>query len=475
MKWGHSPFPGKRGQASSIGTALIVALSGFLMGFDGSLFTGALVFVEQNFHLTDFEIGWAVVSHTLTATLSIFLAGPLADRFGRRTVLRAAALVFAASAAVAAVSGSFGMLIVARLLSGIGVGAVLVASPMYIAEISPPALRGRLVTLTQLFVVLGIFLAFSSNYLIVRLEDIDAAWLPSPASATASWRWMLGIGALPAIIYLLALMLVPESPRWHAMHGRPEAARRILARAHGEELAEAELAEVRASLATRGSHGESTLRDLRDPALRGVLAIGLIVGVLQQITGINSVLAYATVMFGRLGDAGAPEHTAFLQTVLIGLINLVATVVSLLLIDRVGRRPLFIAGSAGIAVSLLVTAFGFSVADSTIGSAWVLAGLLGFVGFFAVSLGPGLWVLLSEIFPNRIRAIAISFVGLVNSTVCVLAQFVFPWQMKNLGGGYTFLIYGIFAIAGLALLVRKMPETRGRSLEQLEMSLVRRQ
>ncbi len=459
--------------SSSIGTVLIVALSGFLMGFDGSLFTGAIIFVERKFELTDFEIGWAVVSHTLTATLSIFLAGPLADRFGRRTVLRAAAVVFAISATVAAASGSFGMLILARLLSGLGVGAVLVASPMYIAEISPPAFRGRLVTLTQLFVVLGIFLAFSSNYLIVRLADVRFEWLDTLDLASSNWRWMLGVGALPAVVYLFALLFVPESPRWHAMHGRLDAARRILTRAHGPDVAGAELAEVRASLAHGSDGSDATLKDLWDPALKGVLIIGLVVGVLQQITGINSVLAYATVIFERVGRTGATDDISFMQTMLVGLVNLVATVVALLLIDRVGRRPLLIFGTAGIALSLMIAAYGFHAADSAMSSPWVLAGLLGFVACFAVSLGPGMWVLLSEIFPNRVRALAISCVGLVNSTVCFVVQFVFPWEMKNLGGTGTFLIYAAFALVGLVLLVKMLPETRGRSLEELEETLVR--
>jgi MFS transporter, SP family, arabinose:H+ symporter len=465
-KWGQSPFP-------LIGTILIVALSGFLMGFDGSLFTGAVIFVARRFALTEFEVGWAVVSHTLTATLSIFLAGPLADRFGRRTVLRAAAVVFAVSAVVAAASSSYAMLIVARLLSGLGVGAVLVASPMYIAEISPPAFRGRMVTFNQLFIVTGIFLAFSSNYVIVRLEDLHFGWLDSLDLESSNWRWMLGVGALPALVYLFALLFVPESPRWHAMHGRLDAARSILARAHGAEIAEAELVEVRGSLAHDSGASEASLRDLWHPALKGVLAIGLVVGVLQQITGINSVLAYATVIFERAAGAGQGDDASFMQTLLVGLVNLVATVVALLLIDRVGRRPLLIFGTAGIAVSLLVTAYGFHATDGGMNSSWVLAGLLGFVGCFALSLGPGMWVLLSEIFPNRVRALAISFVGLVNSMVCFTVQFVFPWQMKNLGGGYTFLIYAVFALVGVLLLARMLPETRGRSLEQLEESLVR--
>jgi sugar porter (SP) family MFS transporter len=459
---------------SPLGTILIVALSGFTVGFDGSLFTGAVVFVKSRFELSSFEMGLAVVSHTITATVSIFIAGHMADRLGRRTVLRLAAVVFAVSALVAAASTTFGMLIVARLLSGVGVGAVLVAAPMYIAEISPPALRGRMVTLNQLFLVSGIFLAFCSNFLIVKLASVPADWVSTLDLAASNWRWMLGLGALPALVYLFALLAVPESPRWHAMHGRLDAARRILTRAHGAEFAEAELAEVRASIARQASSGDASLRDLWVPQLRGVLAIGLIVAVLQQITGINSVLAYATVIFQQVAVERSAADASFLQTVLVGLVNLVFTVIALLLIDRVGRRPLLLFGTAGMAVSLLVTAHGFGVAGGAMSPHWILAGLLGFVACFAVSLGPGMWVLLSEIFPNRVRGVAISFVGLVNSSVCTVAQLLFPWQMDRFGGASTFLVYALCALLGLALLVKVLPETRGRSLEELEETLVRR-
>jgi SP family arabinose:H+ symporter-like MFS transporter len=201
------------------------------------------------------------------------------------------------------------------------------------------------------------------------------------------------------------------------------------------------------------------------------LFIGMVVGVLQQITGINAVLGYAPMIFARAGNAGI--EAPFVQTTLIMLVNVVSTVIALLLIDRVGRRPLLIFGTAGIGVCLFATAWGFHASGSAFNQVLVLAGLLGFVACFALSLGPVMWVLLSEIFPNRVRALAISCVGLVNSTVCFLAQLVFPWQMENLGGAQTFLVYGLFAVLGVALLARILPETRGRSLEELEESLVR--
>jgi SP family arabinose:H+ symporter-like MFS transporter len=379
--------------------------------------------------------------------------------------------MFAASALMAAAANGYAMLIVARLLSGLGVGAVFVAAPMYIAEISPPALRGRMVTVNQLFLVCGIFLAAANNLLIVQLDTSSIEWLRR--LDLAEWRWMLGMGVLPAVLYLFALLFVPESPRWHAMHGRLGAARRILSREHGEALAEHELAQVCASLAHETRTSDASLRDLWAPQLRSVLFIGLVVGVLQQITGINAVLGYAPMIFARAGSQVGIE-APFVQTALIMLVNVVFTVIALLLIDRVGRRPLLIFGTVGIAACLFLTAWGFQSSGAGVESVWVLVGLLGFVASFALSLGPVMWVLFSEIFPNRVRAMAISCVGLVNSAVCFLAQLVFPWQMENLGGARTFLIYAVFAVLGVALLARILPETRGRSLEELEESLVRK-
>ena len=444
----------------AIWTILIVALSGFLMGFDGSLFTGAVGFIQVEFALGEFELGWAVTSMAVAATVSIFLSGPLADRFGRRTVLRLATCVFGVSALLAAVSENFATLIVARLLGGLGVGAVFITAPMYIAEISPSAWRGRMVSFNQLFIVLGALTAFLSNYLIVRFGD----------AANWNWRWMLGIGVVPAIPYFLALLVVPESPRWLAMHNQLPAARRVLARITGSERADRELEAVLESLEQEAARAKPALVEILNPALRGVLIIGLVVGILQQISGISSVLSYAVVIFER---AGAGANASFMQTVFVGLVNVVFTVLALLLIDRVGRRPLLMFGCFGIGAFMLLASYGFQVEDEARSSMLVLIGLLGFVASFAFSLGPGMWVLFSEIFPNRIRGLAISCVGVVNSTVCVIVQWVFPWEMKTLGGSRTFMIYGVLAFVGVAFIWRLVPETRGRSLEELENALVR--
>jgi SP family arabinose:H+ symporter-like MFS transporter len=320
-----------------------------------------------------------------------------------------------------------------------------------------------------MFIVIGIALAFASNYLVVRLEKADLAWVTTLRIAEWNWRWMVGLGAVPAVAYLFALLRVPESPRWLARHGRIDEAREVLVRAHGEPIAQTELAEMRASLAREAGRSGATLRDLWTPGLRKVLVIGMLLAIFQQATGISSVLAYATVIFGK---AGAGADASFAQTVYVGVVNLAFTLVAFVLIDRIGRRPLLLAGMAGMGISLALVAYGFG-AHAGSDARLVLSGLLGFVASFAASLGPGLWVLLSEIFPNRVRALAISCVGLVNSAVCFLVQLLFPWQMETFGGAMTFAVYGVFAGVGLLLLAKVLPETRGRSLEELEESLVR--
>jgi SP family arabinose:H+ symporter-like MFS transporter len=451
-------------------TVLIVALGGFLFGFDVSVIAGVLRFIEKEFVLGEFELGWAVASLTLTATVSIMFAGPLADRYGRRRMLRLAAVVFTLSAILSASATDFTMFIVGRLLSGLGVGASLVVAPMYIAEISPAAVRGRMVSFNQLLVVLGISAAFFSNLLILELGHSDLPFSTQLHIEDWNWRWMLGIGAVPSIIFFFLMFTVPESPRWLAMHGQVDLARQVLSLAHGASMAEAELAEVRASLAHEAGKSEVKLRELWSPELRSVMTIGLIVGVLQQMTGFNAVTFYANMIFER---AGASTDAAFLKAVYVGLVNLVFTVIAILLIDRLGRRPLLMFGTAGIALSMGLLAYGFRGGhemDATL----VLIGVLSFVAFFAVSLGPIMWVLFSEIFPNRVRGIAISFVGLINSVVSFGVQLVFPWEFRHLGNSWPWVIYGMFAVLGLLCIAKLVPETRGRSLEELEEALVRR-
>jgi MFS family permease len=508
--------------------ALIVALGGFLMGFDASVISGVVGFIEVEFSLTKIQLGWAVSSLALTATLGMMLSGPLSDRIGRRPVLKLAAALFAVSALASAFAPGFIWLVLARMLGGLGVGAALITAPMYIAEMAPPESRGRLVSFNQLNIVIGISAAFFSNYLILTLGDSGSALSEILRLSEWNWRWMLGIETLPAVAYFFALFFVPESPRWLAMQERDDEALRVLERVGDKERAEADLRAVRQSIEEEAEIGTVGYRGLLHPSLRLVLTIGLSIGILQQITGINSVFFYAPMIFEQ---SGIGTNASFMQAVLVGLANLVFTIVAMAFIDRLGRRPLLGIGLAGIAVCMLALAYGFGsatytlngeaienlpegidrqqisvVADRTYHSdiefrgaiheaigqdvfktyesqlvsaaitmnpTLILVAILGFVASFAVSLGPVMWVLFSELFPNQVRGIAISVSGLVNSTVAFLVTLVFPWQLETIGNSMTFLIYGVFAIFGLVWVMRILPETKGRSLEELESMLVR--
>jgi MFS family permease len=281
----------------TVRVALIVALGGFLMGFDASVISGVVGFIEADFGLTKIQLGWAVASLTLAATFAMMVAGPLSDRFGRRPVLQVAAALFTVSALASALAPNFAMLVVARMVGGLGVGAALIIAPMYIAEIAPARARGRLVSFNQLNIVIGISAAFFSNYLILRLGQSGL----SPAQALGlgqwGWRWMLGVEAVPAVVYLLALSWVPESPRWLAMHGRKTAARRVMEKAAGAEQAAVELAGLERSLAEETAAEAARPWELLQPALRRVMVIGLSIAVLQQATGINAVFFYAPMIF----------------------------------------------------------------------------------------------------------------------------------------------------------------------------------
>jgi sugar porter (SP) family MFS transporter len=519
----------KRSARFTVKVTLIVALGGFLMGFDASVISGVVGFIETEFSLTKLQLGWSVASLTLTATLAMMVAGPLSDRIGRRPVMKIAAALFMVSAIASAVAPNFLFLVLARMIGGLGVGAALIIAPMYIAEIAPAELRGRLVSFNQLNIVVGISVAFFSNYLILTLGQSDLAWAASLRMGDWNWRWMLGAETLPAILYFFALILVPESPRWLAMHGRDSDALQVFARVSGPEQASAELAVVHNSLKVSAEEQTASVKELFQPAMRLVLTIGISIAILQQITGINSVFFYAPMIFEQ---SGIGTDAAFMQAVLVGLVNLAFTIVAILLIDKLGRRPLLIVGLSGITVCMLSLSYGFGAAtyslsapaieslpmqidrdriaplttvtydsdvdfrlavseaigadayqenESQLVSAaidvnpmFILLGILGFVASFAISLGPVMWVLFSELFPNRLRGMAISLAGLVNSAVSFTVQLVFPWELEKLGNSLTFLIYGLFAIVGLVLVLRIVPETKGRSLEDLERLLVRR-
>ncbi len=507
--------------------ALIVALGGLLMGFDASVISGVVKFIEPEFGLSKLELGWSVASLTLTATLAMMIAGPLSDKVGRRTVLRYAAVLYAISAIASAFAPSFIFLVIARMIGGFGVGASLILAPMYIAEIAPPAMRGRMVSFNQLNIVVGISLAFFTNYLILQFGKSDASWAVNLKFDEYNWRWMLGLETLPAVLYFFGLFAVPKSPRWLIMQGESEEAIKIMSRFSDPSEAQKQIMTIKKSLDQEENKKESSFKDLFHPSLKLVVTIGVVVAILQQITGINSVFFYAPMIFEQ---SGLGTDASFIQAILVGIVNLVFTIVAIVFIDKLGRKPLLSFGVAGIAISMALLSYGFSAAtysvntqsitelpaqvdqealtplfdqvydsetdfqvaaEAVIGTEvyaahkseliksaihmdtmLILIAILAFVASFAISIGPVMWVLFSELFPNRIRGIAISFVGLINSAVSFLVQWIFPWELEVLGSSLTFLIYGVFAALGLIFIIRVIPETKGKSLEELEEQLV---
>lgn len=517
-------------QKYTVKTSLIVALGGFLMGFDASVISGVVRFIEPEFNLTKLELGWAVSSLTLTATLGMMISGPLSNAYGRRAILRWAAVFYAVSALGSALSPNFTMLVIARMVGGFGVGASLIIAPMYIAEIAPPNMRGRLVSFNQLNIVIGISVAFFTNYLILRFGQSGASWAQSLGMDIYQWRWMLGLETLPAILYFGFLFIVPRSPRWLLMKGRDEEAIEVLKKVTTREQALEDMEAVKASFVDAAPKKRVPLSELFKPALRIVLFIGIAVAVLQQITGINSIFFYAPMIFEQ---SGIGADASFSQAILVGLTNVVFTILAIAFIDRFGRKVLLLFGLSGIAICMLLLSWGFHnatytltddaignlpahidrakiaqfggktftsdvkfkseiervfgsveakkiesdlIAEATSMNAWlILLGIIGFVASFAISLGPVMWVLFSEIFPNYIRGVAISFVGFINSGVSFMVQLVFPWELATLGSSTTFLIYGLFAVIGLVIIAKLLPETKNKSLEELESILIKKQ
>lgn len=520
----------KTSKLYSIVISLIVALGGFLLGFDSAVISGATPFYKVSFNLDtgSWLIGFSVGSIILGAILGNIIAGKLADRYGRKKILIFTAALFAYCAAGTALSHNVIFFISARIVGGVGVGMAILIAPMYIAEIAPRKLRGTLVTFNQLNIVLGISIAYFSNYFIQQnIIDPDL-----------KWRWMLGVGLIPAVLYFVTLFFVPRSPRWLMQKALIDEALVVLKKVNGEEVAQQEFKEIKASLNKDINSEKASFREVLSKKMKTVLIIGLGIAFFQQITGINAIFYYAPMIFEM---AGGGKDAAFMQAIIIGLTNVVMTIVAMFLIDRLGRKPLLIIGAIGITFSLFITGFSFGNAKYTlddkaleqikteigttihpdkaqtvyddlgklkgkvyngeviffeevkaeigqenynlykelilkysinIKSIWVLVGLIMYVASFAISLGPVMWALLSEIFPNKLRGLAISIVGFWNSIVSFSVASVFPMELEHLGSATTFYLFAGFGFLTLLFVLKFVPETKGKSLEEIESLLV---
>ncbi len=439
--------------------ALVAALGGFLLGFDATVISGAVPLIGAYFGLQgtahSLKLGWTVSCLDWGAMAGNLISGPLADRLGRRTVLRLTAAVFFASSLLAADAHTFLVLILARVLGGLAVGAAILVGPMYVTEIAPADRRGRLVAANQLMIVLGICASFLSNDLLLGL-------------GAGAWRAMLGVEAIPALVFFALLLTVPESPRWLLARGRRHPALAALRAVHGEAAA----GELERIAPAAPAEPLGSWRRLLAARLRFALIFAAGLAFFQQATGINAVLYYLPTILARAGGGLA---NAFRQSVLVGLINVGMTLVAMSLIDRVGRKPLLLAGGTGMAAALLTIAWAFRVGGAAgapvAHPALVLAGIVTFVASFAVSFGPVTWVMVAEIFPDRERAVALSAVCFWNSLISAGVTLMFTWELVHWGAAGTFLGYGLLALAALAFIAVAGPETRGRTLEEIAQRL----
>jgi MFS transporter, SP family, arabinose:H+ symporter len=455
-----------RSEFNLLRIASTVALGGFLVGFDATVISGAVPFVRDYFDLGgaagSLKLGWAVSCLGWGAMAGNLAAGALSDRFGRRSALLMTAVLFLASSLTAASSTGFAVFVAARICGGLAVGAAILTAPVYIAEIAPARSRGSLVSLNQLMIVIGISVSFFSNYFLLSL-------------GANSWRWMLGVQAVPATLYFVLLTLVPESPRWLLSKSRKAGARAALAAVHGLAAATRELEAIQANLAKKSRHFGIT--ELLTGRLKRVMIFGLGIAFFQQATGINAIFYYLPSIFAQ---SGGELSTSFAQSVLVGLVNVGMTFVAIWLIDRLGRKPLLVIGLVGATLSLLTIAWAFRASQGALGAGSpvshaniVLIAIIGYVASFAISLGPVMWVMLSEIFPNEERAAAISVVGFWNSLVSASVTLLFPTELAAWGPAGTFLGYGLLAAAGLLFVLVLAPETKGKTLEELEGILTR--
>jgi len=436
---------------------MVAALGGLLFGYDTGVINGAIGPLKTHFSLDANWAGWATGCALVGCAIGAAVAGVLSDWLGRKKVLILSAILFFISAVGTALPKNITVFIIFRIIGGLGVGAASMSSPMYIAEISPARIRGRMVSVNQFAIVSGFLVVYFVNYFIALQGD--EMW-----NVQTGWRWMFGSESLPALLLLVLLFFVPESPRWLTKQNRSDEALEILTRVNGAQYAQTELLEIKDAIA----HESGSIKQLFQPGMKIVLVIGIALAVLQQVTGINVFLYFGTEIFKKMGSE---TNAALLQTVVVGVVNLSFTIIAIWTVDKVGRKPLMIIGSAGMGLSLLGMGL-MSYFQQT--DLWVLLFILGYIACFALSVGPVTWVILSEIFPTRIRGRAMAI-----ATVCLWAAnyFVsqtFPmmdenvWLLDKFHHAFPFWLYGIFCVVLVGFVWRFLPETKGKTLEEIE-------
>ena len=433
----------KKNQLLIFSTA--AALGGLLFGFDTGVISGAIHFIKIEFNLNAYQEGFAVSNLMIACVIGALLAGPIADWTGRKKVLILCAVLFTVSAILSALPRSFTELVIARFIGGMGVGMASVVSPMYIAEISPAKIRGRLVALNQLAIVVGILLSYFSNWVLVD-------------TGINNWRYMLVAEILPAITFLVGLFFIPESPRWLTKEGLEKEALDVLNVVAGAANADHELQEVKKSLAEK----RTSLKELLHPSLRRVLIVGILFSLFAHITGIDTIIYYGPIIFL---ESGFKTDSALLASVMIGITNLIFTFVGMAMVDKAGRKFLLLVGLAGMGISMMLV--GFCMQSDMISAKWTLLWIMTYIASFAMSIGVVIWVYLSEIYPTRVRGQALSVATMVLWLGNVILTQLFPVMMERFGGG-TFYIFSFICLLAFIFTWTMVKETKGVSLEEIE-------
>ena len=434
--------------------SIVAALGGLLFGYDTAVIAGAIGYLQTKFELTAFGTGWAASAAIWGCVVGAIFAGHFSDRFGRKRVMIVTALLFAISAIASALPNNITQFVIARFVGGVGVGAASILSPLYISEIAPARIRGKLVTLYQLAIVIGINIIYFVNLLISSSGSPE--W-----NIESGWRYMVGSEVIPAALFLIMLALVPESPRWLTKQGRNDEALDILTKVNGPEVAKTIFEDVQNAL----QEESGTFKELFAPGLRMALIVGSFLAIFSQITGINAIIYYAPEIFKSVGFG---TESAMFQTVIIGVTNTLFTFVAIWLIDQAGRKKLLLWGISGMIICLLGMggAFYFELANGYL----LLAFVLGYVASFAASLGPIPWVIISEIFPTKTRGLAMSFCIVLLWLSVVLITQMTPVLLDGVGGAMTFWIFMVNAIILVWFVSRYVPETKQKTLEEIEQS-----
>jgi len=431
-------------------SALFASLGGLLFGYDTGVISGALIFIKREFGLTTTAEEIVVSGVLFGATIGAIVGGKAADLFGRRRVLLVTAAIFGIGALASAAAPSPPILIVSRVILGLAIGLASTNVPVYLSEVAPPHARGWIVSLFQLAVTVGIVVAYLTDYAFAGIEG---------------WRWMLGLAVVPAIVFGVGMFFLPETPRWLIRGGQHEVAHGVLVRIRGLADVKVEIEEIKASLAQQTESGRWA--DLFGRRVRPALVVGIGLAIFQQITGINTVIYYAPKILQAAGFNSASG--AILATAGVGVVNVGLTVVAMFLVDRAGRRPLLLAGITGMIVTLGVLGLSFRISNPSGQLAWIaVICLMGYVASFAISLGPIFWLLIAEIYPLRIRGLAEGTAATFNWGSNLIVSLTFLTLVERLGASSTFLLYASFSVMSWLFAYYLVPETKGRTLEEIE-------